>query len=320
MVAATLRRSALSRIAALACSALGAASVSAAQPCPFDHQQLAFVGTPAAQAHCLLRHVRPYGELDPPLEQLPDPLERLVGRAVSIASAAFEAYLAAQGIDSRDVGGPLSAAVSHAKAGDAAAPVAAYFVIHDTSTPALGNAEFPADIDLPGWSENQLGHWLEGERSRAHVFIGRTGASVTPVDFSEPWRATKFEMQDTLLRRKGLFLHIELVQPRRNDPQGPEANEAQAPVPGFTQAQYQRLAVVYVAASLRRGQWLVPAFHAVLDAGRVDAHDDPQNFDVAEFARALTAVLAAIERPTARQAVAGIAENRPAVAPARIPE
>ena len=281
------------------------------------------------QAHCLVRRVLPHGELDAPLAELPPPLEALVGEPTQIPLNALRAYLAAQGIDSREVGGPLVPGVSRAKAGDAAAPLAGYFVIHDTSTPALGSAEFPPDIDQPSWTHNQLERWLEGERSRAHIFIARTGASVTPVDFAEPWRATKFEMQDTLLRRKGLFLHIELVQPRRDDPAGPEANGALAPLPGFTAMQYERLALIYVAASLRRGRWLIPAFHAVLDAGRVDGHDDPQNFRLEDFAQPLAALLEQLRPASAGPAgttlldgrpVPGLAENRLAVAPGRVPE
>jgi hypothetical protein len=82
---------------------------------------------------------------------------------------------------------------------------------------------------------------------------------------------------------KGLFLHVELVQPRRRDPRGGPGNDALAPTPGFTPAQYGTLALLYVVASVRAGRWLVPAFHATLDEGIPDAHDDPQRFDLARF-------------------------------------
>ena len=88
---------------------------------------------------------------------------------------------------------------------------------------------------------------------------------------------------------KGMQLHIELVQPRRRDPnRKPKAtNDAIAPVPGFTRAQYERLALLYICASVRRGTWLIPAFHAVIDAGMKDAHDDPQNFELDLWAKKL---------------------------------
>jgi hypothetical protein len=271
----------------------------ASTPCPFDHQNVVFLGDPLTQALCLLRPVKPGGELAAPLAGLPSPLERLVGKPSQIDAAVLRSYLTAHDITEAQIGGPLEEPLSRAMAGDPRAPQSSYFVIHDTSTPALGAAAFPPDIDSASWPDNKLDRWLEGERSRAHVFISRTGNSLTPVNFSEPWRATKFEMQDTLLRRKGLFLHIELVQPRRDDPAGPPANGALAPTPGFAPEQYERLALVYVAASVRRGQWLIPAYHAVLDAGRIDGHDDPQNFSLDALAVALERLLAEIQAPFA---------------------
>ena len=245
----------------------------------------------------MLRHVRPYGELDPALAALPAPIDRLPGNTTAIPLAALRSYLRAHQIEESEIGGSLESPLSHAKAGDPQAPPARYFVIHDTSTPALGRSEFPSALNSPTWRHNKIARWQQGARSKAHVFISRTGLSVTAVDFSEPWRATKFEMHDTLLRRKGLFLHIEMVQPRRRDPDGPARNQARAPIPGLTPAQYDRLAVVYVAASVRAGTWLVPAFHAVLDAGRIDGHDDPQNFEIDAFASSVTRLLSALEAP-----------------------
>lgn len=281
-------RRALPPIAALS---LWPVSVFAAEPCRFDHQQLFFVGTAVEQALCLTRRVRAYGELDPAANSLPPPLDKLVGTIADISVPQLRAYLLAGGRGESTLGGSLDRPVSRAMAGDPHAPLARYFVIHDTSTPALGADAFPEDIDRASWPHNKLDSWIAGDKSHAHVFISRTGESATAVDFFEPWRATKFESQDTLLRRKGLFLHIELVMPRRYDRDGSVANEALAPEPGFPQAQYERLALVYVAASVRAGQWLIPAFHAVLDTGRVDAHDDPQNFSIELFAAALARAL-----------------------------
>jgi hypothetical protein len=66
------------------------------------------------------------------------------------------------------------------------------------------------------------------------------------------------------------------------------AVDAIGPKPGFSAAQYDRLALLYFIASLRRGMWLIPLFHAVLDY-RIDkdAHDDPQNFDMTSWGAAL---------------------------------
>jgi hypothetical protein len=64
-------------------------------------------------------------------------------------------------------------------------------------------------------------------------------------------------------------------------------NDLVAPLPGFTDAQYAQMALLYAAASARRGDWLIPAFHAALDEGIPGAHDDPQHFEIARFAAAL---------------------------------
>ena len=41
--------------------------------------------------------------------------------------------------------------------------------------------------------------------------------------------------------------------------------------------------LLYVLASARLGQWMIPAFHANVDRGIAKAHDDPQHFDLAAF-------------------------------------
>lgn len=129
-----------------------------------------------------------------------------------------------------------------------------------------------------------------GRNSKAHVFVNRLGATLTGHDFGEPWRATKLELNVIGVPSRGLFLHIELVQPRRRDPKVGGENDQIAPDPGFTQAQYDRLAQLYVAASVRGGTWLIPAFHGAIDDGIKGAHDDPQNFDLEQFAASVAAL------------------------------
>ena len=118
---------------------------------------------------------------------------------------------------------------------------------------------------------------------------------MTAVGFSSilpPKRfGTKFARDNLQESAKGLQLHVELVQPRRSDPDGKIGNDAIAPEPGFTESQLDRLALLYLAASVRRGEWLVPAFHADLDAGIPDAHDDPQNFDLKLWGKRLAVLL-----------------------------
>ena len=245
--------------------------------CRFNSAALQFRGSPVEQAQCLLRPVGKYGKLSSAPAVLPPSLAAQIGRPIDIDKMRFRGLLSAQGRDEYLLGGPL----------DAPIPRARYFVIHDTSQPWLGDAaSFPPD-DAPQLSE--LASYL-GPEAVAHVFVNRLGETAPGHDFAEPWRASKFELKSLDDAAPGLFLHVELVQPRRRDRAGRGRNDALAPLPGFTPAQYDALALLYVAASLRCGQWLIPAFHAVLDEGMPGGHDDPQHFVLDDFAAALDAL------------------------------
>jgi len=260
-------------------------------PCPFDNQSLQFTGTEVEQAKCLLRSVGPFGRLGSRLTELPPPLGDLIGKPVTISKEAFRQLLRERRIAETDLGGSLDEPLSRAKDGDQSAPAASYFVIHDTSAPNFGRNSFPDNINQQDWLFNDFARYS----AVAHVFVNRLGASSTKVGFEIPFRATKFELQTLGIKGKGLFLHTELIQPRHSSPVGDPNNDALAPDPGFTEAQLDRLALIYVAASLRGGRWLVPAYHAVLDAGLPNGHDDPQSFDLALWAAKLRATLESIK-------------------------
>lgn len=246
------------------------------------------------QSRCLLRPVRKGAVLGPERSTLPNTLATiLAASSMSIGRDQFRRYLKVKGISESTIGGSLDEPLSRANNNAAQAEPARYFIIHDTSTPNYGEAPFPSDIDAATWGGNVLDRWLKGE-PLAHVFINRTGASVTPVDFSQPWRSTAYESKQCGLPCKGLFVGVELVQPRRSDPSGPRGNDMLAPANGFTEPQLERLAVVYIAASVRRGKWLIPAFHAVLDTDIPGGHDDPQNFDLERWDRQLAKVIEAV--------------------------
>lgn len=267
-------------------------------PCAFDDSSLSYVGSPLAQAKCLLRPVQIGGHLGAPLKDLPAPLNKLIGKTLKVSSAALRRYLAAENINEADIGGSLSETVSRANPVDADAAFARYFVIHDVSTPNYMDDPFPTDINEASWVWNDLRRkWINTKVT--HVYISRTGESVTAVDFKEqlpdPHHGTKFARDRLRNKGKGLYLHVELVQPRRRDTQGAPDNDRIAPSPGFTDAQLKRLALVYIAASIRRGSWLIPAFHAAVDAGIPDAHDDPQNFDLTRWATQLGHLLSQIK-------------------------
>lgn len=261
-------------------------------PCKFDANALQFAGTPKEQARCLLRTVKPRGILGEESKRLPKPLEKLVGEKVKFKKDSLRRFLSAHKISETDIGGSLDDSLAKAKLPGGEEIQALYFVIHDTSTPNYKLESFPADIDEKSWRFNNLEMWRKNPV--AHIFINRIGESIATTPLSQPvakgW-GTKFARDFLKSDAKSLQIHIELVQPRRSDANWFTGNDAFAPETGFTGPQYERLALLYAAAGVRRGTWLIPAFHCAIDAGIKDAHDDPQNFDLAEFASELNELL-----------------------------
>lgn len=260
------------------------------KPCEFNDKTLQFAGKPVEQARCLLRPNRIGGVLEEELKRLPPPLEKIIGKTVKIKKEDFRRFLQKYNISENSIGGSLEQLLSTAKIPDGKEIEALYFIIHDTSSPYLKDEPFPADFDSnANWKGNDLSVWLKFPV--AHVFVNRLGESITINDLKDTvakgW-GTKFARDFLKSDAKGLQIHIELVQPRRRDAKNPNPeNDLIAPLPGFTEKQYERLALLYIAASLRRGTWLIPAFHSATDAGIKDAHDDPQNFELGKFAEKL---------------------------------
>jgi hypothetical protein len=255
-------------------------------PCNFNPDTLSFAGSPVEQAACLMRPVNRWAHLGRPLAELPKALaERIGGTTPLLDRGALTALISDTGLSPRFSDG-LGNEVSRARDNDAQAPVARYFVIHDTSGPRLGS--FPANLDENVKINNLERFSCSDHAEIAHAFINRQGGVSFGHDFGVPWRATKFERALSFgTNLKGLFIHVELIQPRRR---GRRGSDISAPRPGFTTAQYERLALLYTIASFRAGAWLVPAFHAVIDSGIRGGHDDPQNFEVDAFARALDGI------------------------------
>jgi hypothetical protein len=260
----------------------------AAGLCGFSVAARVFHGTPAEQAACLTRKVAKRGVIG--RLTLTPFLRARAGMPVAIPAARLAAYLAGRGLD------PVGAL-----GGDPAVPVSAdYFIIHDTSEPNCSRPGWTATLcpvagKLPPARDTAafaaelgyLGHPRPAPDRLAHAWTNRVGGSITEVPFDQPLRSTKFESCLDTASKAGLFLAVENTQPRVMDPGGPPGNDFLAPRPGFTRAQYDRLALLYVAASVRRGHWLIPAFHAVLDARFLEGHDDPQHFDMGAFSRAV---------------------------------
>ena len=283
MLRPPFRRALVACLALSGCAALTRLSLPIG-PCGFDVEALQFAGDALTQARCLLRPVAPGGILSAQPAVLPGSLAALVGQPVGELKPQLRRYLGRLRIGDAAIGGSLDAPLSHARDDDPGSPTARYFVLHDTSVPWLGDATaFPPD-DAPAL--NDLARFA-GPDAVAHMFVDRNGQTLLGHDYRTPWRATQFETRRLGVAARGLFLHVEFAQPRRRDPAGPARNDLIAPLPGFTDAQYAQMALLYAAASARRGDWLIPAFHAALDEGIAGAHDDPQHFEIACFAAAL---------------------------------
>jgi hypothetical protein len=265
-------------------------------PCTFDPDKLSFFGDPAIQASCLLRPVDRSRNLAPAGAEVPAVLADRVGRSVGLPKRSALLTLLVKLDLAHTFAATLGRPVSHARDNDPTAPLARYFVIHDTSGPNFGSRAFPTDIDVSPKINNLRLFWCADGWAKSHVIVNRRGEMMVGHDFEIPWRETKFERARAFGGAlKGLFLHIELIQPRRRAPGFGRRNDAQAPMPGFTAAQYDRLALLYVIASVRAGNWMIPAFHAPIDDGIGDGHDDPQNFDLQAFARSLDGLLQTLQ-------------------------
>lgn len=245
----------------------------------FDAEKMQFIGTKHQQATYLLRYVQKYAHLGDTLKTLPPFLNSILNGDIKVVrKKALKKYLSTANITDEEIGGSLDSAICSVDG-----IKASYFVIHDTSNFLADSTSFPTNIDSVSWSGNRL----DNKRTfkLTHIFINRLGASITSNDLSRQIHATKFESptKNPLLTKSvvGSFIHIEVIQPRIADPG--KKNDAIAIKPGFTDLQYKRLALIYIAASLRKGEWLIPTFHAVLDDGIPDGHDDPQNFELEKF-------------------------------------
>jgi hypothetical protein len=256
-------------------------------PCAFDAERASFAGEPAQQAACLLRSTS-LARLGPPLEYIPDALVSRMGQTAGLPDRDALAALLVELDLAWDFAAFLWQPASRARDNDPAAPTARYLVIHDTSGPNLGGRPWPPDLDANPKINNLARFRCSDNWERAHVVINRPGTMLLGHDFAVPWRATKFERATAFgTALKGLFLHVEMIQPRRHAAQVRRRNDFQAPMPGFTPEQYERLALLYVIASVRAGNWLIPAFHAPIDNHIGGGHDDPRNFDLEAFAQSL---------------------------------
>lgn len=252
--------------------------------CRFSRETLTFAGSRVEQATCLLRKIEPLAVRKP--QPLPQVIRTLMEGEGAPTAAQKAAAIAAFPEPYRSYAAQWAdAPISRTEEGLAAL----YFVIHDTSTPFYANEPFPKRLNQD-WQVNDFTPYMDGTFAKApvaHIFLNRVGQIWAGHDFQEAWRATKLESRVVGPRARGRMVHIETVQPRRFMPGATTRARTYAPKPGFTKDQYRMLAALYVYASARAGNWLIPAQHNTVDAGIPDAHDDPQNFELKQFAKEL---------------------------------
>jgi hypothetical protein len=267
--------------------------------CAFDQTTLSFHGDGVEQARCLMRGMDETRNLGAQMAMMPAPLADRVGNEAGLPTReALSTYLSKLDLE-WDFAQYLWLPISHANDNDPTAPMARYFVIHDTSGPNFGHRAFPEEVDNGNSKINSLNKFKCSDGwGKAHVVINRSGDMLLNHELDIPWRETKFEQAANFSGAlKGLFLHVELIQPRRAASGHGRHNDAQSPNPAFTPAQYDRLALLYVIASVRSQHWLIPAYHAALDADIPNGHDDPLNFDPESFAESIEAVVKKLQPP-----------------------
>jgi hypothetical protein len=257
------------------------------QQCPFDSTD------EDRLARCLIRPVSRGGNVGQIPGTLPAVLKDLIGKSTTIDLIKLRKHLTDNAINESDIGGVINQDLSKVR----------YFVIHDTSSPEISESAFPANINESSWSSNRLSRWINSS-APTHVYVNRVGESATKANFSIVVGATKYEagrdISNSARRRQarqnrgGQFVHIELIQPRRKS--NPRTFFDLAPSPGFTQKQLDRLALLYIAVSYRSKRWLLPAFHASVDATIADAHDDPQNFDMDSWLNSIEILLGKLQQ------------------------
>lgn len=179
-------------------------------------------GFPRVQAACLLRHVGRGGMIG--ATELTPLLGRLVGRATTPDSRRLQRFLNVRHIDpAGELGGPLTPAL-----------IAAYLVIHDTSSPncsapAAPGCEMlgalPAGMNDERWSDNaRFNGFAAASRSlKAHVITNRVGGSLTAHEPCEHVSNFRFDFCFDAPAKHNLCVGVENIQPRVGSPARPGA-------------------------------------------------------------------------------------------------
>jgi hypothetical protein len=203
--------------------------------CAFDQTTLSFHGDGVEQARCLMRGMDETRNLGAQMAMMPAPLADRVGNEAGLPTReVLSTYLSKLDLE-WDFAQYLWLPISRANDNDPTAPMARYFVIHDTSGPNFGHRAFPEEVDNGNSKINSLNKFRCSDGwGKAHVVINRSGDMLLNHELEIPWRETKFEQAANFSGAlKGLFLHVELIQPRRAASSRSRHNDAQKPQSGF---------------------------------------------------------------------------------------
>lgn len=171
-----------------------------------------------------------------------------------------------------------------------------YFVIHDVTPIGKAHMYTPGRVFSPTHeqffdelvtTEEDLLTWRFG--GRLHVYVNRSGASLTN---SNPSLArTVLSTRISTYFDPSKVLHVGLLSAlRRLDIEAWNSEEIKRKSI-FTKAQMDRLALIYVAASVQAGQWLVPAFHSNIES----YPKCPTNFDLELWDQSLRGTIDKLE-------------------------
>ena len=143
-------------------------------PCPFDAEQLTFTGLPLEQARCLLRFVKRAGGVDDTPAKLPQSLADLLSNPLDlgITKTRLRSYLQKQGIPESTVGGSVTDRLCHADDDNPSAPLARYFVIHDTCACRKLNPGISVMESTQDWATKNVAGAIDGARDRC-IFLQR---------------------------------------------------------------------------------------------------------------------------------------------------
>ena len=162
--------------------------------CAFDQTTLSFHGDGVEQARCLMRGMDETRNLGAQMAMMPAPLADRVGNEAGLPTReALSTYLSKLDLE-WDFAQYLWLPISRANDNDPTAPMARYFVIHDTSGPNFGHRAFPEEVDNGNSKINSLNKFRCSDGwGKAHVVINRSGDMLLNHELDIPWRETKFE-------------------------------------------------------------------------------------------------------------------------------